>query len=143
MSTITSANSTFTLIIPGVYPVPQLLQGYAVDDAFAIDSVDIAENQMGVDGQMASGFTPYMSVMTVAFQANSSSIIIMDNWLGAMNAAREVFPALGFINYPSVRKNYALNNGVLTKAKVLADAKKVLQPVQYVITWESIVPSPV
>lgn len=143
MSTITSANSVFALIIPGIYPSPQILQGYATDDAFAVDSVDVTENMVGVDGKKASGYTPYLNVMTIAFQANSRSIIIFDTWLGVMNTAREDFPANGTIFLPSIGKSYVATNGSLTKAKPLPDAKKVLQPVQYVITWESIVPSPV
>ena len=32
MSTITSANSSFAIIVPGVYSAPQSVQGYATDE---------------------------------------------------------------------------------------------------------------
>lgn len=143
MSTITSANSVFNIVVPKIYPVPQTLQGYAADDAFSIDSVDITENMIGVDGKKASGYTPYLVVMNIAFQANSQSILIFDTWLGVMTANKEDYPAYGTIFLPSVGRNYVCTNGSLSKAKPIPDAKKVLQPQQYTITWESVIPSPV
>ena len=56
MSTITSANSIISASIPDVYPAAQQLQGYAVDDAWAAESVEMALAQMGVDGLMSAGF---------------------------------------------------------------------------------------
>lgn len=138
MATITSANSVFTLVLPTLYPVPQVLQGYATDDAFAADAVDWAEVMMGVDGKMSAGFTPNVTKMTISFQADSPSIQIFDFWLGAMKVAREVYPASGTIQLPSTGKSYTLTKGILTNAKPLPDAKKVLQPVQYGLTWERV-----
>ena len=138
MGTITSANSVFTLILPTLYPVPQVLQGYAADDAFAADAVDWAETVMGVDGKMSAGYTPNVTKMTISFQPDSASIQVFDFWLGAMKVAQEVYFASGTIQLPSVGKSYTLTNGVLTSAKPLPDAKKVLQPMQYGLTWESV-----
>jgi hypothetical protein len=143
MSTITAANSVFTLSIPDVFPTPQQLQGYATDDAFASENVEPAEAMMGVDGLMSAGFTPFPTKITIAFMADSPSIQIMESWLGAMKAAQEVFFADASILLPSVSKAYACTKGALTGAKQFPDAKKVLQAVQYVITWESVVPAPV
>lgn len=136
--TITSANSIFTLSVPTVNPTPQTLQGYATDDAFDTEAVNPAEAIMGVDGKLSGGFTPYPTKLTVHFQADSVSIDFFDNWLGAENAAREVFFAQATIVLPSVGKVYTFANGILTGGKVLSDAKKVLQPVAYTITWESV-----
>lgn len=141
MATITSANSVFTLIIPSLYPVPQVLKGYATDDAFTVDTVDVAETMMGVDGKMSAGFTPFVIPMAIALQADSPSIAVFDFWLGAMKVAKEVYPANGTILLPGTGRSYTLTNGILTKVKLLPDAKKVLQPVQYTITWEAINPA--
>lgn len=143
MATITSANSVFKLNIPGLFPISQSLQGYATDDAFAAEAVDIAETMMGVDGKMSSGYTPFMTKMTIALQADSPSIFLFDTWIAAMKAAREVLPCNGAIFISGVSKAFTMTNGVLTNVKVLPDAKKVLQPQHYVITWESINASPV
>ena len=55
---MTTANSALTLQIDGLYPVPQSIQGYAVDEAFALDSLKKIETLMGVDGKLSAGFTP-------------------------------------------------------------------------------------
>lgn len=143
MTTITSANIVFALLVPDVFPVPQILEGFAVDDAFMTDNVDSAEVQMGVDGHLSAGFTPFPVKMTLALQANSPSILVFDTWFNAMKSAKEVFRADATILVSSTRKIYTCVNGYLTGGKMLADAKKVLQPVQYTITWERINPAAV
>ena len=141
MATITSANSTFHLAIPSIFPVPQRLEGYAVDDAFTTDSVESAEVQMGVDGKLSAGFTPFVVKMTIAFQADSPSIDLFDTWLNAMRSSKEVFRADGSIYLPAVKRLYTALNGYLTGGKVMPDSKKLLQPVQYNISWEAILPA--
>ncbi len=137
-STITSANSVFTLTIPDVFPTPQLLEGYATDDAFDSEVVDSAEAKMGVDGIMSAGFTPFITKQTVHFQADSDSIQTFQDWLEAMESAQEVFFASASITLPSVGRAYTFNKGALTKAKKLPDGKKVLEPQTFEISWESV-----
>ena len=98
---------------------------------------------MGVDGKMSAGFTPYPTEQSYSFQADSRSIKIFDNWIKSMQSTREIFWAYFEITLPSTGLKYTLNKGSLTKGKPLPDAKKVLQPVTYTITWESITPSAV
>lgn len=141
MRTITSANSSFILTVPGVFPVGVPIQGYAADDAFSVEPFDTAEALMGVDGKMSAGFTPNIKKLTVVLQADSPSIEVFDGWVGAMEQSREVIFGTATITIPSIGKTYNMRKGALTNAKKLPDAKKVLQPVQYVITFESIEPA--
>lgn len=140
-TTITSANSVFTIAVPGVFPVPQQLRGYAADKAFAAEAVEVAEVQMGVDGRMTAGFVPNAVKMTVSLQADSPSKAIFSAILQAMKTAREVFYLSGTITLPSTGEVFTCTRGILTTAKQIPDAQKVLQPMDYVITWESINPS--
>ena len=57
MGTITSANAQVMLNVPGVFPTPVQLAGFAADDAFTQDAYDVAETRMGVDGVLSAGFT--------------------------------------------------------------------------------------
>lgn len=139
--TITSANSSFVLSIAGVFNVPIPIEGYAADDAFAVEAFDTAETPMGVDGHMAAGFVPTPKKLTVMLMPDSPSLEVFDAWLGAMETAKEVFFAEATIVLPSIGKTYNMRKGVLTSAVKLPPAKKVLQPVQYVITFESIQPA--
>jgi hypothetical protein len=141
-STITSANSVFTLVVPLVFPVPINVQGYAADDAFATEAVDSAEAVMGVDGKMSAGYTPFPTKLNVTLQADSDSISIFDTWLGAMQTAKEVFFGDATIVMPSVGRTYILTKGAMTRITQFPAAKKILQPVQYEITFESVVAVP-
>ena len=137
-STITSANSVFTLVVAGLFPAPVQLKGYASDKAFTTEAVDLAEVQMGVDGRMTAGFVPNPVKQTITLQADSPSKDIFTAVIQAMKAAREVFYISGSISLPSTGESFALTRGILTNAKQIPDAQKVLQPVDYVITWESV-----
>ena len=137
-STITSANSVFTLVVAGLFPAPVQLLGYASDKAFTTEAVDLAEVQMGVDGRMTAGFVPNPVKQTITLQADSPSKDIFTAVIQAMKTAREVFYISGSISLPSTGESFALTRGILTNAKQIPDAQKVLQPVDYVITWESV-----
>lgn len=143
MSTLTSANATFLLSIDGLFPTPVALEGYATDDAFTADAITQAEVMIGVDGQLSAGFVFSPQPMGVTFQATSKSLIIMDAWRIQQGANREVFSANGVITIPSIGMTYTLKNGYLTSAKPLPDAKKILQPMPYIITWESVIGAPI
>lgn len=137
-TTITSANSVFTIVVPGLFPAPVQLRGYATDRAFTTEAVDLAEVQMGVDGRMTAGFVPNPVKQTITLQADSSSKDIFTALIQAMKTAREVYFVSGSIALPSTGEAFTLTRGILTNAKQIPDAQKVLQPVDYVITWESV-----
>lgn len=139
--TITAANSVFLLAIAGVYPIPIQIEGFAADSAFAVDSVDLVETVMGVDGKLSAGYTPVKYDMSISIMPDSGSLSLFETWATAMNVAREVFYASGQIIIPSINRKYVLTKGVLTSTKPLPDVKKVLQAIDYKITWESINPS--
>jgi len=139
MSTITSANSVLAIAINNYFPVPQTIQGFAVDDAFEGEAVQQSEILMGVDGILSAGkvFVPYK--MTIHLQADSPSVFIFDAWRTAQDAAVDVFSASGSITLPSTSMVYTLQNGFLTSATPFPAVKKTLQPLVYEITWQRII----
>jgi hypothetical protein len=137
-TTITSANSVFTLIVPGLFPAPVQLHGYSSDRAFVTDAIDLAEVQMGVDGRMTAGYTPNPTKQTITLQADSPSRIIFSTLIQATKTAREVFYISGSISLPSTGEAYKLSRGILQNVKQIPDAQKVLQPVEMSIMWESV-----
>jgi hypothetical protein len=143
MSTITSANSVFALTITGLYTSPQILQGYATDDGFSTEAIEVAETVMGLDGHLSGGyvFNPYKQGITL--MPDSPAIEIFNNWALAQQAVKEVLIANAAITLPATGKKYVLTRGFLTSFKPIPDVKKVLQSQQYQITWGSIVGAPV
>jgi hypothetical protein len=138
---ITSANAVFTLTIPSIYPVPQQLQMWAADDAFSVDSIQIAETRMGVDGKLSAGFTPAIVPVTLTFQPDSPSIAIFDFWATTSQAQLRTYEASATILIPATGKSYTLTKGILVNFKPLPDAKKVLEPQSYTLHWESVKPA--
>lgn len=137
-STITSANSIFTLVVAGLFPSPVQLHGYSSDKAFITDPLDLAEVNMGVDGRMTAGYTPNPTKQTISLQADSPSRDIFTAMIQATKTAREVFYISGNIVLPATGEAFTLTRGILTTGKQIPDAQKVLQAVDYVITWESV-----
>ena len=137
-TTITSANSVLTLVVAGLFPAPVQIQGYASDKAFAMDAIDLAEVQMGVDGRMTAGFTPNPSVQNITLQADSPSKAFFNAVIQAMKTAREVYYFSGSLALPSTGESFTLTRGILTKGKQMPDAQKVLQPMDYTITWQAV-----
>lgn len=137
-TTITSANSVFTIVIPGLFPAPVQLHGYASDKGFTTEALDLAEVQMGIDGRMTAGFTPNPTKQTITLQADSPSRDIFTAMIQAMKTIREVFYISGSIALPSTGESFTLTRGILTNVKQIPDAQKVLQPMDFVITWESV-----
>jgi len=141
VATITAANAIFTLSIPAVFPAPQQLQGYAADDAFSTEAVEPAEVMLGVDGIASAAYLPTLTKTIINLQADSPSLFIFDRWKGAQDAAQEIYLATGAIAMPSVGKTFALIAGTLTRIIQFPSVKKILQPSQFEITWQSVIPS--
>lgn len=140
-STITSANSMFTLSIASIFPVPQTLSGYGVDNAFAADALTPSETMRGVDGHLAVGFIFTDVVTRITLMADSPSLQVFDDWYNISKTMQEAFPANGVISMKSpLGKKYTLTRGVMIEYSPFPDAKTVLQNVSYAIRWESVTP---
>lgn len=137
-TTITSANSVFTISVPGLFPAPVQLQGYSAEKAWSTDTQELAETQMGVDGRMTAGYTPNPVTQSISLQADSPSKIIFNALAAATKAGREVFYINGAISLPSTGEAFIGTRGILKGFKPLPDAGKVLQPMEFSIVWESL-----
>lgn len=140
-TTITSANSVVTIAAPGLFPVPQQLQGFAADRAWESDSVEQAEVQMGVDGRMTAGFVPNPVRQRFSLQADSPSKQIFLAIQRAQKATRNIYYLSGSIDLPSTGESFICKRGVFQSAKPLPDGGKVLEPMEFEIVWESIDPT--
>jgi hypothetical protein len=60
----------------------------------------------------------------------------------AENVLRDKMQWSGVVTLPGISKKFTMVNGVLTRGKPIPDAKKVLQPQTYEITWEKVLPAP-
>ena len=138
MATITSANAFYALSIATVFPAPVQLQGFATDDVFTTSVMKIIETMMGVDGTLSAGYVNVAVEQEIALQADSPSNAIFDQWRAAQAIVSDAFPASGTIRLPSLNQKWTLTRGFLTSWPPIPDARKLLQPRKYGITWEKI-----
>lgn len=140
-TSITSANSILSLVVAGLFPTPVQMKGYSSDKAFVTEALELAEVNMGVDGRMTAGYTPNPVKQTISLQADSPSKAFFTAIIAAMKTTREVFWLSGDLTLPSTGETFTLTRGILSTGKQVPDAQKVLQPMDFVITWESVNPS--
>jgi hypothetical protein len=143
MATLTAANSVITLTIAGVFPNPQQLQGFDVDDIFSAESVSPAETKMGVDGILSGGWVATEKKLTYTLQADSPSNEVFDAWNDFQQQQQEVAIAQGSVSLVAINRIFTKTRGFLTGFVPIADAKKLLQPRKFTITWQSITRIPV
>ena len=139
---ITTSNSILLQSVTGLFTVPQQIQGFSVDDLFDMASISPVESMMGADGKLSFGYIPVAKVLNLTLLADSPSNIFFDAWATAQEAAREVYTANGIIRLPGLSKSYVLTKGGLTGYDPMSDAKKMMQPRKYSITFESVVGAP-
>lgn len=136
--TITSANSQLAMSVSGVFPAAVSIQGYAADSAFATDAMKVVEAVMGVDGYMSAGYTPELVKFKVTLEPDSPSKPFFDVWFSAMQSSREAIYANAWLTLPSTHESYTFTKGVLSSYPVNPAGKKVLEHVEYEITFESV-----
>jgi hypothetical protein len=140
---ITSANAVFLISVPLILPVPQQLQGFAADDIFDMDDVDSTDTMMGVDGILSGGMIYAPKPQNVALQADSPSMSFFEAWYQIQQGNAAAYAAQGNITFTAIGRSYQMLTGFLTRYKPMADAKKVLQPRKFRITWQEVIPVPI
>lgn len=138
--TITAANSKLYIAVPGLFPIPQQIQGFAADDIYDFEDVDNVELMMGVDVHLAAGWIPKEVVQTITLMADSVSNAFFEAWYRAEQTAREKYPCSGTVTLPSIGTSYSQNRGFMSGYTPAPAGKKVLQPRKFKITWESVLP---
>jgi hypothetical protein len=140
--TLTAANSVIMLSVAGLFSTPQQIQGFAADDIFDTDQIDSAETAMGVDGKLSAGWVPAPIKQSFTIQADSDSMSFFETWYAAQQAVRELYIASGSIYLPAVQRKYAMRRGFLTNHSATPNAKKILQPRKFMVTWEALTSGP-
>jgi hypothetical protein len=141
--TITAADSTFAISCADLVIAATLIEGYAADAAFSIDAVDTAETTLGVDGKLSAGWIPRSYSQTVTLQADSPSRPLFDLIVGAQDANRTIYRLGGVITLPGNKYTFTFSRGVLKNYSVMPNAQKTLQPMPFIIEWETVYAIPI
>ena len=138
---ITSANAALIISCPGVFQAQQI-QGFASDDVYAVDPLEIGQTVMGVDGQLSAGFVFNPVSVKYSLQAGSPSVTLFDTLYQQSLQNEQVYWLQGSIRLFSTNNKYTLTNGVLTNYPPVPDAGKILKPRVFTVVWERITPAP-
>lgn len=141
MADITSANAVLILTCAGVFNQPVQIQGFATDDIYSVDPLEIAETAMGVDGSLSAGFVYNSVKVGYTLQADSKSIPVFDALYVQSRKTQSIYWLNGSITLKSTGVKYSLVNGVLTTYAAIPDGGKILKPRKFNITWESVSPA--
>jgi hypothetical protein len=135
---ITSNNAVAMLTVGSLFPNPVQLQDFATDDMFDVDNLPVTETMMGVDGILTGGRVIEPVVQRWMFMADSPSISIFETWKGAQDQIADVYSGNMTILMPSMGRKYTMVKGFLITYSVMPSARRVLQPRQFEIRWQSV-----
>lgn len=141
MASITGATAIVSIMIPGLFPAPQILAGYAADDVFTTNELESAEVMMGVDGVLSAGFVYVPVEQNFRLQADSPSTFLFDTWWATQQQIQDLFYAQGVTILKPIGKKWAMTKGVLRRYKPTPDVKRLMQPQPFGITWQTILPA--
>lgn len=139
---ITSANTVLTLSQTTLFPTPVRIQGFAADDVYDLDQVQLVEESMGVDGVLSFGFVFTARRQTISLQADSASNSFFDTIMLQQQAALDVYPLTGQILLPGISTKFNMINGALRDYNPGPSAKKTLQRRSFIVVWNTILPAP-
>lgn len=143
MTSITAANAIIMITIPGLFSVPQRIQGFSADNVYDAADQEIVETAMGVDGILSGGFVFTPIEQNFSLQADSASNVIFEQWAAAMLNGRDVITANGETTLLSVNRKYVSTKGFLVNKSPLATAARTLQPRRFMIRWERVAANPI
>ena len=140
---ITSANTTFTITIAGLFSAPQQIQQYKVEDAFDSEAVNNGEIVKGVDNFIAAGWLPTLPKLNVSLMANSPSNDIFDQWFQEEQQQMNKLIGQGIITVPGISTQYTLINAYLSDFMHVPGAKKTMEGRKFSLILDDISYSPI
>lgn len=129
---ITSANAVLVLTAGKLFPAGVTLQGFATDQSYSQDELQVTEDRMGVDGNLVAGWIPSIKPVTIMLEASSPSYTAMATLYRAMEMARAPIICSLVATVPSIGRVFTWSEGVLKSGTPVPSGKKILDPT----TWK-------
>lgn len=126
-TSITSANASIQLTIPGVYSSGVLLQNFAVNDILEPEPQTLTEARVGADGFVVAGYVFNLAKFRMMFQANSDSIPVFYQWKAAQDAIGDIIAATMKIIAPALGLDVDLDEVYCESLPFLPPLKKVAE----------------
>lgn len=140
MSNITSSNAIIIYRDDKLVQAGMKLEKFSTDQSLTTDEVVIAEARMGVDGQIAVGYTPNLKNVTIMFEADSPSWRLINQSINIAKQAKTPVQCELVITIPALGKIYNCNKGAILSFTDV-NLKKMLDPVTLKMAFEDVVSS--
>lgn len=135
---ITSANAVVRLIVDILFPTGFDLQMFSTDSAVSLDSIDISDSRIGVDGVMVSGYIPSIKPLTITLEAASPSYENMTTLFKAMETSRRPYNCTLLATVPSIRRVFTWSNGVLASGTPFPSLNQTLDVTTWVFNFQKL-----
>lgn len=135
---ITSANATVIVSVDDLYGAGFELEQFAADSSFAEGEITVAEDRMGVDGQLVAGWIPSIKTVTISLEASSPSYTYLATLYRANEQKRGFYRVSMVISVPSIGKTFTYTDGILKSGTPVPAGKKVLDPTQWVFDFKTL-----
>ncbi|MGJ0580563.1 phage tail fiber protein, partial [Xenorhabdus bovienii] len=112
-NTITAADAIITLSVTNLYSSGVQLQGFAADNIYGTEALELAETVRGADGKLSAGFIYGNISQTLYIMPDSDSRDIFDTWATTSRASAAVFRCNATVILPALKRKYSCVNGVL------------------------------
>jgi hypothetical protein len=131
---ITSANTSINLTIPGVFSSGVLLQQFDTEDIIDPEPQELTESSVGADGFVVGGYVFNLSNFRITFQPNSNSIPVFYQWKAAQDSETDIIPASIKIITPSLGLDVDLTDVLCKSLPFLPPMKKVARSLTVAMT---------
>lgn len=138
---ITAADVAWSMTVNNLYPSGFTMSGFTADNIFDVNSLELAETIMGVDGTLSAGAILNPLDQTVHLMPDSPAYSKFQTWATTSRTSIAVYKCNATIVFPTHGKKYVCTNGVLVNCQTMASAGRVVSPITALIRWESITPS--
>lgn len=115
-NTITAANTVISFRCKGVYDEWVRMVGAQADQFLSMGDVTMAQTRLGVDGKQSMGWIPHEVPLTLSLEANSPSIMVMEEVQNDFTRNSDVRLCEFQVDYPSVKRRQVFSGSMVTKA---------------------------
>ena len=134
--TITSADASVQITVENLYPTGFAMSGFAADNIFDAENVELAQTVRGADGKLSAGFVFGDITQTFHIMPDSPIYSKIQTWINTTVASKAVYRCNATALFKSNGRKYTCTNGVLVNAGLIPAAGRILQPITMQIKWE-------
>jgi hypothetical protein len=135
--TLTAANAIVSITVPGLFPVPQIIDGFEIEDNFTSGAISIAETVLTLDGELEGGFVYSTVPLRLNLLPMSNSKKFFVDYLQATRTNQDIFRANFSVTMIGEKTQYTLTNGIYISGQVIPNVAKIQKAVPFEFLFSS------